>query len=342
MKKVLGIFIVTLLITTAIPVTGVLKEKNQFDTNLFEIQNVISNNVYRSETSNNLDYLDQYYTNHAYALNIEYTPIAQTFKPSYSTITRLEIQLDKESGPTDYSTYTLRLMSGVPGGTVNQIYGTIFKSNTLTTGMHWYKFDILDQCVLPGAIYHIKISGIDPTGYTANLGWCYGWEEPYTNGDAYYYVNSEWKIFKVGGTPCDFCFKTYGTDFGGNHAPSRPSTPSGPSTGTIGTTYSYSTSSTDPDGDKIHYGFDWDGDGTVNNWSGLENSGDSCSKSHTWSSAGTYQVRVRACDSHGRESDWSDPLSVTMPKNKPIHTLFLNFLENYPHMFLLLRQLLGL
>ena len=38
--------------------------------------------------------------------------------------------------------------------------------------------------------------------------------------------------------------------------------------------------------------------------------------SHNWSNTGTYQVRVRCSDSHGRESGWSDPLSVIIPKSK--------------------------
>ena len=330
MKKIVGMLVLMMLTTTVIPVTGVFKEKNPNDTNLFETQKIILENVYRSEISNNNDQLDQYYTNYAYSLNIDDTPIAQTFKPSYSTITRLEILFNKEGWPTNYRTYTVKLMSGVPGGTVNQIYGTIIQTAALAIGVGWHEIDILDQCVLPGATYHIEIYGNDPQEYTANLGWCYGWEEPYTNGDAYYYINSEWKLFQVGGTPCDFCFKTYGTDFGGNHGPSRPSTPSGPSTGTIGITYTYSTSSTDPDGDKIHYGFDWDGNGTVDDWSGSFDSGALCLMSNTWSNVGTYQVRVRACDSHGRESDWSDPLSVTMPKPKVLNPLLIRIFEHFP------------
>lgn len=342
-RKIIEICIVTLLITTAIPVAGVLKEKNQYDTNLFETQKVIPNNVYRSEISNNNDQLDQSYTNHADALNIGNwsKKLAQTFKPSYPTITRIEILIKKEEGHTNFDNYFLELYSGVPGGTGSLIYRTSFE--TYFYGRtYWREIDILDQCVLPGATYHIVIWGTAATESTINLQWCYGFEEPYyANGDAYQLFLSEWEIVDISGLPCDFCFKTYGTDFGGNHPPSIPSTPAGPSTGTIEKSYSYSTSSTDPDGDQIRYGFDWDSDG-LTDWSDYENSGDSCSKSHTWSNVGTYQVRVKAQDEHGRESGWSDPLSVTMPKSKVINTPFLNFLENHPHLFPLLQQLLGL
>ena len=90
-RKILDVLICMLLITTVMQVTGAIKEKKQYDTSLFETQNIISTNLYRSETSNNIDQLDQYYTNHANTLNIEDVPIAQTFKPSYQTITRIEI-----------------------------------------------------------------------------------------------------------------------------------------------------------------------------------------------------------------------------------------------------------
>ena len=101
MKKIVGMIVLMMLTITVIPVTGMIKEKNQYDANLFETQKVNPNNVYRSGISNNNDELDQYYTNHAYALNIsDYTgKLAQTFKPTYPTITRLEIKLEKESGP---------------------------------------------------------------------------------------------------------------------------------------------------------------------------------------------------------------------------------------------------
>jgi hypothetical protein len=64
--------------------------------------------------------------------------------------------------------------------------------------------------------------------------------------------------------------------------------------------------------------------------------------SHAWNASGKYEIRVKAKDILGAESDWSDPLSVFMSKNKAINTSFLTFLENHPHLFPLLRQILGL
>ena len=95
-----------------------------------------------------------------------------------------------------------------------------------------------------------------------------------------------------------------------NDAPNTPSTPTGPTTGNIDTSYSYSTSTTDSDGDDVKYGWDWNGDGNVDEWSGFFSSGSSCSMSHSWSSFGSYQVKVKAQDEHGAESGWSSALTV--------------------------------
>jgi hypothetical protein len=208
------------------------------------------------------------------------------------------------------------LNSGVPGGTVNEIDRIYIELDELYTGSYLYEFDIVDSVVLPGANYHMQIYGVGlPTG-TSDVAWGWGYEEPYTNGNAYYLSNGEWYVFEWLENPCSFCFTTYGTDFGGNHGPNKPSTPSGPSTGRTGEKYSYSTSSTDIDGDQIRYGFDWYGDGTINYYTPFVNSGDSIFANYTWLENGNYQVRVKAIDEHSRFSDWSDPLTVSMPRGK--------------------------
>ena len=90
----------------------------------------------------------------------------------------------------------------------------------------------------------------------------------------------------------------------GNHAPWPPEQPSGPALGSIDIEYTYSTSTTDEEGDEIWYRWDW-GDGTFIEL-GPYASGDTCYASHTWTSPDTYDVRVKAKDGLG-ESLWSDP-----------------------------------
>jgi len=73
--------------------------------------------------------------------------------------------------------------------------------------------------------------------------------------------------------------------------------------------YTYSASTTDPDGDNISYLFDW-GDGSDSGWRGPYTSGATAFATHLWSSPGTYQVRVKASDEQGAVSGWSSSLTV--------------------------------
>ena len=78
-----------------------------------------------------------------------------------------------------------------------------------------------------------------------------------------------------------------------NQAPEKPETPDGPSSGNAGTEYTYSTSTSDPDGDQVYYWFDWD-DGTNSGWIGPKESGDEISATHKWSRPDNYKIRVKA------------------------------------------------
>ena len=94
-----------------------------------------------------------------------------------------------------------------------------------------------------------------------------------------------------------------------NRVPGKPSVPSGAVTGLSKKSYTYKTSTTDPDGDKLKYTFDW-GDGKTSTTS-FVNSGTSASASHTWKRAGTYRVKVMATDSKSATSiSWSSSLAV--------------------------------
>jgi len=115
----------------------------------------------------------------------------------------------------------------------------------------------------------------------------------------------------------------------GNNPPNKPSTPNGTINGKAGNSYPYFTNATDPDGDKLKYGWDKDSDGTVDIWDdnggSYYTSGLTISTSISWSSQGTYSLKVIAEDEHGEQSLWSDPLSISMPKNKQS----INFLQQF-------------
>jgi len=99
-------------------------------------------------------------------------------------------------------------------------------------------------------------------------------------------------------------------EYEGNIPPNTPSKPSGPESGLPGTSYTFSTSATDLDNDKIRYGWDWDGNFEIDEWSELISSGSTDVREHLWNSSGAYFVRVKAEDENGVQSDWSEVLAV--------------------------------
>jgi hypothetical protein len=99
--------------------------------------------------------------------------------------------------------------------------------------------------------------------------------------------------------------------------PNKPNKPTGQINGSVSKNYFYKTSTTDPELDKIYYIFDW-GDGTESEWIGPYESGQECNISHIWIEEGNYVIKVKAKDTYGKESEWSDPLIISMPKSKII------------------------
>jgi hypothetical protein len=107
---------------------------------------------------------------------------------------------------------------------------------------------------------------------------------------------------------------------GFNNPPNKPSKPSGKTNGKAGEEYTYSASTTDPDGDQIFYKWDL-GDETNNGWIGPFNSGEICEISHTWNEKGNYQIKVIAKDINNDESEWSDQLNISISKQKTLDNI---------------------
>jgi hypothetical protein len=93
-----------------------------------------------------------------------------------------------------------------------------------------------------------------------------------------------------------------------NNPPEKPSLPSGPTIGKTGINYTFISSTTDPDGDALYYQWNWGNE--VSDWLGPYASGQSVQAIHSWSTAGDYQVKVKAKDTNGLQSAWSDTLTI--------------------------------
>ncbi len=95
-----------------------------------------------------------------------------------------------------------------------------------------------------------------------------------------------------------------------NSLPNNPLQPSGPGSLVEDTTYDYTVSGSDPEGDPLRYRWDW-GDGDTSGWVGPYDAGVPCTLSHSWADTGTYEIKVKSRDPW-YESGWSTPLTVTV------------------------------
>ena len=133
-----------------------------------------------------------------------------------------------------------------------------------------------------------------------------------------------------------------------DNSPPNPPDITGPLSGKIEETYIYYFTVTDPDEDDFLLELEVDfGDGLIVERCGCDipwNNGETVEIEHKWKTSGNYEITARVMDVYGEWSEWSEPLSVTMPRNKAIqfNSFFQEFLEQHPRMFPILRQMLGM
>lgn len=94
--------------------------------------------------------------------------------------------------------------------------------------------------------------------------------------------------------------------------PLKPTRPTGTTSGRAVVEYTYTTVTNDPEGSQLFYLFDW-GDSSTSGWLGPFPSGHEANATHSWNQTGNFEIRAKAKNIHGSESDWSDPLPVSMP-----------------------------
>jgi hypothetical protein len=97
---------------------------------------------------------------------------------------------------------------------------------------------------------------------------------------------------------------------------------------------------TDPDGDQVRYGIDWDDDLNVDQWTSIVLSG---TQQRIYCNGRNDTVGTIVEDEYGAQSEWT---SVKSKNKQYTNTLFLQFLENliknYPNLFPILKTILGL
>ena len=176
---------------------------------------------------------------------------------------------------------------------------------------------------------------LEVLGYATDSDGLYFMEWTYEHGSYYYYDNETLsgahsigfriRVFDIspGLHTVTVTFYDYygnsGSDsvtvyYGENQAPEKPIRPIGPDKGSVGNSYQYSTHAIDPDGDYIRYGWDWDGDNVVDEWTTYYPSGEVVNLTNIWVNSGTYNVKVKADDGK-QKSIFSNPLTVHINDN---------------------------
>ncbi|HEC81552.1 MAG TPA: PKD domain-containing protein [Thermoplasmatales archaeon] len=103
----------------------------------------------------------------------------------------------------------------------------------------------------------------------------------------------------------------------GNMPPNQPDPPIGPTMGVVNTLLTYHCTGNDPDDDIVRYGWDWDGDKEVDEWTNYYPSETTIDTSHAWTTPGVYNVQVMVEDLVGDNSSFSPPLSILVTPETP-------------------------
>jgi len=279
-NKIIGIFIVTLLITTALSAFGITENQN-------------ANNAI-------FDELDQQSTksDKVYAIGPSDKELAQSFTPTLPVLTKVILRL-KSTGTPEFYYYYVDIKSSYLGSALTTAY---IHRDTLVIGTNNCEFDFPDISVTPGTKYYIILRGVSDSSDTSKVWWWYGYPDPYAGGDAWYESISGWNYLKDGIVYCDFWFQTYGTSVM-NQPPNNPACSYDRLTDELVVT------ATDPDEDQVKYGVDWNDDLSIDQWTSLVPSG-SEQRIDCGGRKGT--VGVISEDEHGAQSDWVSQ----KPKNK--------------------------
>ena len=139
------------------------------------------------------------------------------------------------------------------------------------------------------------------------------------NAKQYVYNNYPWNQWYDNANM--YNFNLYGDpSMGINTAPVAQAPPTGPTTGITGIQLIYQVFAIDPANDKIKYGWDWNGDGTVDQWDNNNGnyyfSGQPSTMIHTYTSPGTYNIQVKVEDIYGKQSSFSPQLTVVITQNQ--------------------------
>ena len=234
--------------------------------------------------------------------------LAQSFTPTDNLLTRVELNMYKAQQTTYNITVAIR-----DNLTGSNLVSTSLSSDMIPTSGEWIEFDFVDLQVAINETYYIVLI---PEGSSMSYVWR-GFDntnfDNYPQGKAWLFTGEEWsdEDFLIQ----DWTFKTYKSHF--SDSPEIPMTPVGPTEGYSWNELEYQTNSSDPNGDDISYGWDWNGDDVVDEWTNYVASGTMITSSYVFPRSGLFSVKVKAKDVYDVESDFSSSLLVNITNDPP-------------------------
>lgn len=167
---------------------------------------------------------------------------------------------------------------------------------------YWDEDDILEKAMFQ-AWWE---DGLGWIGGMTDMGLFYLYENYSGGGRTKYY----YEAYNVNGDPS---VRLWTDD--PSKPPETPTKPDGPDEWIPFEEVTFSSTTTDPDGDSIYYLFDW-GDGNNSGWVGPYASGQTGKASYIWHELSEYQVKVMARDTLNTQSEWSEPHTITIIPNE--------------------------
>jgi hypothetical protein len=168
-----------------------------------------------------------------------------------------------------------------------------------TTYSYWDEDDILERSMFTSW----WDDNLETIGLMTNMGLNYLYQY-YSGGGMTKYYFEEYNVLG------DSSVKIWRGQSNSNSPPNTPDKLTGPTSGEIGIEYTFTTSTTDPQHNAVYYMVNW-GD-QISDWLGPYTSGETVSIMHTWNAVGDYSIMVKAKDSEGLESGWSETSIISI------------------------------
>lgn len=318
-RKIIGILIVTLLISVVIypSINSFNMEDDQVDQEQAECEAMLG-----GWPVNNL---------------------AQSFKPTLNILTRIEFYVER-TGMPDPTKIMIRKNSPYSGAYLSDL--TVDSFDIPNNEGIWFEFDIPDIYVEPEETYFIVLSSSGEIDNRLKTGEC--WGNPYERGEKWESFGT-WNLMEN----CDCTFRTYGY-YDENAGPDLKcegdlSWNNINISSEIEGNFTLKNDGTDGsllDWEIVEYP-NW------GNWNFSSDHGDDLLPISGEISininiiapdekAQEYIGEIKIINKNNNEDYEIIPVLLITPKNKAINTPLLQFLENHPHLFTLLRQIMGL